>query len=76
MPHPSRPADRPAKFRRDRASKKARGLKLVRLWIPDPRTPGFAAEAERQANLLHGTPEETAALDFIAAAADWGDAAP
>ena len=75
MPHPSRPADGPDKFRRYRASKRASGMKLVRLWMPDPRTPGFAAEAERQAALLRGAPEEADALAFIEAAADWGDAA-
>ena len=50
-------------------------MKLVRLCMPDPRTSGFAAEAERQASLLRGAPEEADALEFIKAAADWGDAA-
>jgi hypothetical protein len=30
------------KFRRLRAERKARGMKLVRIWVPDPRAPGFA----------------------------------
>ena len=34
---------------------------------------GFRDEAERQANLLRGAPEEREALDFIEAAADPGD---
>ncbi len=71
----SKSADGPDKFQRYRASKKAAGMKLVRLWLPDPRTPGFAAEAERQGSLLRRAPEEVDALDFIEAAADWGDAA-
>ena len=75
MPRQSHPANSSDKFQRYRASKKAAGMKLVRLWISDPRTPGFEAEAERQANLLRGAPEEVDALDFIAVAADGGDAA-
>jgi hypothetical protein len=37
-------------------------------------TPGFAAEAERQAKLLRGAPEELEAADFIdAILADWAN---
>jgi hypothetical protein len=61
------------KFQRYRASRKAQGLKLLRVWTPDPRAPGFAAEAHRQALLLRGAPEELEALDFIQAAADLSD---
>jgi hypothetical protein len=36
--------------------------------------PGFAEEAERQAKLLRGAPEELEAADFIdAILADWAD---
>jgi hypothetical protein len=49
-------------------------MKLVRIWVPDPKAPGFAEEAERQAKLLRGAPEELEAADFIEAAmADLGD---
>ncbi len=43
-------------------------MKMLRVWVPDPHAPGFAAEAERQAALLKGAPEELEALAFIAAA--------
>ncbi len=59
------------KFKRYRATQKQRGMKLVRLWVPDPQAPGFRREARRQAQLLRGAPEEREALDFIEAAADW-----
>jgi len=59
------------KFRRYRAARKANGMKLLRVWVPDPAAPGFREEALRQANLLRGRPEEGEALDFIEAAADW-----
>jgi Protein of unknown function (DUF3018) len=58
------------KFRRYRAVRRAKGLKLLRVWVHDPHAPGFREEAERQAGLLRGAAEEAEALDFIAAAAD------
>jgi hypothetical protein len=61
------------KFQRYRANRRAAGMKLLRLWVPNPRAPGFRQDAERQAQLLRDAPEERAALDFIDAAADWGD---
>jgi hypothetical protein len=45
-------------------------MKLLRVWVPAPRTPGFREEAHRQALLLRGAPKEAEALDFIEAAAD------
>jgi hypothetical protein len=58
----------PDKFQRYRENQKRRGMKMLRVWVPDPHAPGFAAEAERQAVLLKGAPEELEALAFIAAA--------
>ena len=45
-------------------------MKLLRVWVPDPTTPGFREEARRQAALLHGTAEDEDALDFIENASD------
>lgn len=70
MPRPAR-KDGLDKFKRYRATQKQRGMKLVRLWVPDSHAPGFRREARRQAELLRGAPEEREALDFIEAAADW-----
>jgi hypothetical protein len=61
------------KFQRYRATRRQRGLKLVRLWVPDPAAPGFLAEAERQACLLRNAPDEAEALAFIEAASDLRD---
>jgi Antitoxin MazE-like len=61
------------KFRRFRLDRKARGMKLLRIWVPDPKAPGFAEEARRQAALLRGAPEELETLDFIEAVADTTD---
>lgn len=58
----------PDKFRRYRARRKAGGMKLVRIWLLDPRSPEFAARAQREADALRGAPEEQEALDLIEAA--------
>lgn len=39
------------KYRAYRARKKAAGLREVRMWLPDRKTPEFVAEARRQALL-------------------------
>jgi hypothetical protein len=69
MPRPAH-KDGVDKFRRYRSSQKQRGMKLVRLWVPDPKAPGFRRQARRQAQLLRGAPEEQEALAFIEGAAD------
>jgi hypothetical protein len=63
--------DSRSKFQRYRQSKRAKGMRLLRVWVPDPRRPEFAREAERQARLLRGMAEEEEALNFIEAAFDW-----
>ena len=65
------PKAAPSKFARYRASKRNKGMKLLRIWVPDPNAPGFAEETERQAALLRGAPEELEALAFIEANAAW-----
>ena len=74
MPRAAR-ADGLDKFRRYRASRRASGMKLLRVWVPDPRAPGFGEEAHRQASVLRGASEEADVLDFIEAVAAWDDAA-
>lgn len=62
-----------SKFQRYRRAQERRGMKLLRVWVPDPRKPEFAREAERQAALLRGRAEEREALEFIEAIVDWPD---
>jgi hypothetical protein len=66
-------ADGLTKFQRFRRRQANKGMKLLRIWVPDPSSPEFAAEAERQANLLRGRPEEKEALEFIEASFEWPD---
>lgn len=72
MPRPAK-QDGLSRSARYRASKRRAGMKLVRIWVPDPTAPGFAEEARRQAELLRGAPEEAEAMDWIEANMDWGD---
>jgi|EndMetStandDraft_3_1072993.scaffolds.fasta_scaffold863492_1 hypothetical protein len=66
-----RPREGQSKAQRYRQAPRRDGMKLLRIWVPDPSAPGFKEEAARQAALLKGAPEEAEALDFIAAAFDW-----
>jgi hypothetical protein len=59
------------KHKRFREAQKAKGLRLVRVWLPDPRASEFQAEARRQAALIRGTQEDSDALDFIEAVGDF-----
>ena len=53
------------KFQDYRANKRRKGLKLVRLWLPDPKSAAFRRRIRRQCLALRGTPEDREALDFI-----------
>jgi len=72
MPHTKRTTeDGLSKFQRYRRTQRSKGMKLLRVWVPDTHRPEFAKEAERQAKMLHGRPEEKEALAFIEAAFAW-----
>lgn len=58
------------KFRKYRASKHRQGLKLVRLWLPDPKSASVRRRIRRQCLALRGTPADREALDFIEAIND------
>jgi Protein of unknown function (DUF3018) len=65
------PEDSLTKFQRYRLRQQHRGMKMLRIWVPDPSRAEFAAEAKRQGELLRGRAEETDALGFIEAAFEW-----
>jgi len=71
VPRPKSADDGLTKFQRYRQQQQHRGMKELRIWVPDPRRPEFAAEARRQGLRLRGRAEEAEALDFIAAAVEW-----
>ncbi len=71
MPRPKSTDDGLTKFQRYRQQKQHRGMKLLRVWVPDPHRPEFAAEAKRQGELLRGAPEEIETLEFIGRLVEW-----
>lgn len=71
MPRPKQTEDGLTKFQRYRQQQQRRGMKQLRIWVPDPNRPEFAAEARRQGLSLRGRAEEAEALDFIGAAFEW-----
>lgn len=56
--------------RRYRERKRAKGLRLVRVWVPDHRSPEYQARLAKQAAAIAGSPEEREVLDWIEQAAD------
>jgi hypothetical protein len=71
MSWPKQIDDGLTKFQRDRQQRLHRGMKQIRIWVPDPNRPEFAAEARRQGELLRARAEETEALNFIESATAW-----
>ena len=59
------------KFQRYRRSKQSKGMRLLRLWVPDTRSADFKKEIRREMALLRGAPEQLEATRFIQAAFDW-----
>ncbi len=58
-----------------RMRQRAAGSRLVQLWVPDTRSPVFAAECRRQSVLMQHDPTETETLEFIGRGAAWCDQA-
>ena len=73
MPRPKQTEDGLTKFQRYRQQQTRRGMKQLRIWVPDPNRPEFAAEARRQGLSLRGRAEEAEALCFIGATFEWPD---
>jgi hypothetical protein len=44
---------------------RSQGLRPIQLWVPDIRSPGFFAEARRQARLLATNPREADDQAFV-----------
>lgn len=62
-----------ARVARTRAKLRAAGLRPVQIWVPDTRSPGFAAECARQSRLVAEADERDGSLDFWEAAAALDD---
>lgn len=57
-----------------RARMRARGLRLIQIWVPDVRSAGFEAEARRQAELVAVADHSTDDQDFVeAVSVEWDE---
>jgi hypothetical protein len=68
---PARARSSREKVREHRKRMRAKGYRLVQMWLPDTRTPEFAAEAHRQSLRANASPfaaEDQAWVDSIS---DW-----
>jgi hypothetical protein len=59
------------KIRDHRARMRARGFRLVQMWLPDTHTPEFAAQAHRASLAIADGPSEREDQEFIDAASWW-----
>lgn len=59
------------KVRAYRRRMRAKGLRLVQMWLPDTRTPEFAAEAHRQSLLANTSPYAAEDQAWVDSVSDW-----
>jgi hypothetical protein len=62
---PSSRASSHDNVRRYRERMRAKGLRQIQLWVPDTRSPAFAAECRRQSLLVAGDPAEELVMDEL-----------
>lgn len=62
-----------AKVRAYRERLRGLGLRPIQIWVPDVRSPEFAAEARRQSLIVAASPHEAADQAFIDAVSDRGE---
>ncbi len=60
------------KVRAHRERLRRQGLRPIQIWVPDVRSPKFAAEAHRQSLAVAKSPHAKEDQDFIDAISDWG----
>jgi hypothetical protein len=46
-------------------------MKLIQIWVPDPKSPYFAAQARRQSRMIAQSSSERDDQAFIDSIADW-----
>jgi hypothetical protein len=69
----TRPKSSRDKVRAHRERLRRQGLRPIQIWVPDVRSPEFAAEAHRQSLAVANSPQEKEDQEFINAITDWGD---
>ena len=63
-PKTKKPSSRD-KVRSHRERLRAQGLRPIQIWVPDTRSPRFAAEARRQCELIAASPQEAEDQAFV-----------
>ena len=61
------------KVRAHRERLRRQGLRPIQIWVPDVRSPEFAAEAHRQSLVIANSPHAKDDQGFIDAMSDWSD---
>jgi Protein of unknown function (DUF3018) len=61
------------KVRSFRQRQRAKGMRLLQIWVPDVTAPGFKAEAHRQSLLAANSPQEAEDQAFVDSLVDWDD---
>lgn len=59
------------KVRAHRARLRQQGLRPIQIWVPDVRSPAFAAEAHRQSLAVANSPHAKEDQDFVDAVSGW-----
>jgi hypothetical protein len=67
----SAPASSRDKVRAYRKRMRARGMRLVTIWVPDVRSPEFVAEARRQCLLANSSPHAAQDQAWVDSMSDW-----
>lgn len=58
------------RVKKHRDARRAAGLRLIQIWVPDTRKKGFAAECKRQSLLLRKDKHEDEILQWLDSVAD------
>ena len=59
-----------ARVQKHRDTLRMAGLRPVQIWVPDVRSPDFAAEAHRQSALVAAADRTSDDMDFVEAVSD------
>ena len=73
MPDSKTPNDSRDKVRRYRERLRSQGLRPIQIWVPDVRTPAFAAEAHRQSLAVAQSDSAREDQAFIDAVSEFSD---
>ncbi len=66
-----RPKSAREKVKAYRERMRRRGMKLIQIWVPDPSSPYFAAQARRESRSITESLQEKDDQAFIDSIADW-----